>query len=71
MGADPHAARAIEADGCRFAGWIANVVDPSMPLLDENIATLRACLSAPCLGVLPHGVTPADAAGVLDVGALD
>ncbi|SEM43560.1 dethiobiotin synthetase [Luteibacter sp. UNCMF331Sha3.1] len=64
-------ARAIEADGCRFAGWIANVVDPSMPLLDENIATLRACLSAPCLGVLPHGVTPADAAGVLDVGALD
>jgi len=64
-------ARAIEADGCRLAGWIANVVDPAMPMLDDNIATLREYLPALCLGVLPHGVAPADAAGALDVRALD
>lgn len=34
-------ARAIEADGCRFQGWIANVMDPTMPVLEENIATLE------------------------------
>jgi dethiobiotin synthetase len=60
-------ARAIEGDGCRFAGWIANVIEPTMPLLEENIATLRECLPAPCLGVLPHRVAPASAAVLLDL----
>jgi dethiobiotin synthetase len=60
-------ARAIEGDGCRFAGWIANVIEPTMPLLEENIATLRDCLPAPCLGVLPHRVAPASAAVLLDL----
>lgn len=63
-------ARAIEADGCRFAGWIANVLEPTMPLLEENIATLRECLPAPCLGVLPYRVAPASAAVMLDVASL-
>ncbi|HEY4292372.1 dethiobiotin synthase [Luteibacter sp.] len=63
-------ARAIEADGCRFAGWIANIVEPTMPLLEENIATLRECLPAPCLGVLPHRVAPASAAILLDLAML-
>lgn len=62
-------ARAIEADGCRFAGWIANVLEPTMPLLEENIATLRECLSVPCLGVLPYRVAPASAAVMLDVAS--
>ncbi|NID05026.1 dethiobiotin synthase [Luteibacter jiangsuensis] len=63
-------ARAIEADGCRLAGWIANVLEPTMPLLEENIATLRECLPAPCLGVLPYRVAPASAAVLLDVASL-
>ncbi|NID17452.1 dethiobiotin synthase [Luteibacter yeojuensis] len=63
-------ARAIEADGCRFAGWIANILEPTMPLLEENIATLRGCLPAPCLGVLPHRVAPASAAVLLDLAPL-
>ncbi|SEW12644.1 dethiobiotin synthase [Luteibacter sp. 329MFSha] len=63
-------ARAIEADGCRLVGWIANRVDRDMPLADENIATLRECLPAPCLGVLPHGLAPADAARLLNIAAL-
>jgi dethiobiotin synthetase len=46
-------ARAIVADGCKFLGWIGNGIDPQMPRLDDNIATLRERLSVPCLGVLP------------------
>ena len=51
-------ARAIKADGCELIGWIANRIDPLMDCVDENLATLRARLSAPCLGVLPHADTP-------------
>jgi dethiobiotin synthetase len=64
-------ARAIVEDGCQLAGWIANVIEPDMPLRDENIATLRELLSAPCLGVLPYRVAPADAALLLDLASLD
>jgi dethiobiotin synthetase len=63
-------AEAILADGCRLAGWIANRIDPSMEAVEENLATLRELLPAPCLGVLPHGVAPAQAAAVLDLAAL-
>jgi dethiobiotin synthetase len=47
-------ARAIETDGCRLLGWIGNRIDPDMHCVDENLATLRERLPAPCLGVLPH-----------------
>lgn len=63
-------ARAIVADGCRLVGWIGNRVDPSMAAVDENLATLRALLPAPCLGVLPHGVAPREAAVSLDLAGL-
>lgn len=63
-------AEAIRADGCRLAGWIGNRIDPSMEAVEENIATLRGLLLAPCLGVLPHGVPPAQAAAGLDLAAL-
>lgn len=61
---------AIQADGCRLAGWIANRVDPAMDAVAENLATLRERLPAPCLGVLPHGMAPEAAAAALDLGAL-
>jgi dethiobiotin synthetase len=64
-------AEAILADGCRLAGWIGNRIDPAMDAADENIATLRELLPAPCLGVLPHGVAPARAAAGLDLAGLD
>lgn len=60
-------ARAVRADGCRLFGWIANRVDPAMDRADENIATLRARIDAPLLGVLAFTPDPADA--VLDVSA--
>jgi dethiobiotin synthetase len=51
-------ARAILADGCTLAGWIGNRIDPAMRRIDENIATLRTRLPAPCLGILPHAGAP-------------
>lgn len=61
-------ARAIRADGCALAGWIANHVDPAMQRSAENLATLRARLDAPLLGMLafdPRGASaPLDVAGL-------
>lgn len=51
-------AHAIAADGCALLGWIANRIDPDMACAEENLATLRARLPAPSLGVLPHTRTP-------------
>jgi dethiobiotin synthetase len=68
LGALNHAllsARAIQADGCRLLGWIGNRIDPDMALADENIDTLNTWLPAPCLGVLPHGSAPDQAAARL------
>ena len=50
-------ARALDADGCNPIGWIANTIDPTMACVKENLATLRARLAAPCLGVLPFART--------------
>jgi dethiobiotin synthetase len=63
-------ARAIRADGCRLAGWIGNRIDPVMAAVQDNLETLRESLPAPCLGVLPFGVAPAQAAERLDLAPL-
>jgi dethiobiotin synthetase len=54
-------ARAIAADGCRLAGWIASAVDPGMAHPDANLELLRTRLAVPCWGVLPYerGTDPA------------
>lgn len=71
-------ARAILDDGCKLAGWIANRVDPQMDCVEENLATLRALLPAPCLGEVPHASAPdphalavhlSDSARVIAAGA--
>ncbi len=46
-------AAAIAHSGLPLAGWVASHVDPQMLLPDENLASLRARLPAPCLGSLP------------------
>ncbi|MBR9885710.1 MAG: dethiobiotin synthase, partial [Oceanospirillales bacterium] len=65
-------AEAIARDGLTLAGWVANVVDPDMPVLQENIDTIRGSLRAPLLGVVPRlaPCTPAAAADYLDVEPL-
>lgn len=45
-------AEAINRDGLKLAGWVANQLDPAMPCQAENIATLQHRLGAPCLGQL-------------------
>lgn len=51
-------ARAITADGCRLIGWIGNGVDAQMARVEDNLATLREHLPAPCVGVLPFADNP-------------
>jgi dethiobiotin synthetase len=47
---------AITARGLHLAGWVANRVDPNMVRFDDNLATLKARIGAPLLGVSAHGV---------------
>lgn len=47
-------AEAILARGLPLAGWVANVLDPSMPHLQANIDALQSRLPAPLLGTVPR-----------------
>lgn len=47
-------AEAVARD-TQLAGWAGNVLPPPMELLEENLATLRTRLAAPCWGVVPCG----------------
>lgn len=64
-------AEAILRDGLRLAGWVANLVDPHTSRLEDNLATLRERLPAPCLGFVPHlsAATPAAVAAYLQLPA--
>lgn len=57
LGCINHALLSAEAIARRglFAGWVANVVEPDMPRLQENIDALVARMPAPLLGVVRHG----------------
>jgi dethiobiotin synthetase len=65
-------ASAIRAAGLRLAGWVANTIDPVMPVLAENVATLEARLGAPRLGTVPwlDAPSPATVSARLDARAL-
>lgn len=54
-------AQSVAACGLPLAGWIANRIDPTMPLFDENVQALRERLTAPLLGVLPYLINADDA----------
>ena len=45
---------AIRRDGLQIAGWVANILDPDMPRLEENIDTLKQLIAEPCLGTVPR-----------------
>jgi dethiobiotin synthetase len=46
-------ARAIEADGLRLGGWIANHLDPSFERMGQNLSTLERLLGPP-LAFMAH-----------------
>lgn len=45
---------AIQRDGLTVAGWIANQVEPDMPVYKENLLTLQTLIHAPMLGEVPY-----------------
>lgn len=64
---------AILRDGLPLAGWVANIIEPEMPVLAENIQSLVARIPAPLLGVIPHiegALTPERVAEHFDGQAL-
>jgi dethiobiotin synthetase len=57
LGCLNHALLSAESIGrrTRLAGWVANALPPEMPMLAENLESLRQRLSAPCWGFMPAG----------------
>jgi dethiobiotin synthetase len=47
-------ADSIRRSGLRFAGWLANCIDPDFAALEANLVTLRKRLGSAPLTVLPH-----------------
>jgi dethiobiotin synthetase len=44
---------AIKSRGLMLVGWIANQVEPDMPMFAENLDSLQQRIEAPCLSVVP------------------
>jgi dethiobiotin synthetase len=65
-------AESIEHSGLKLAGWVANLVDPHMEAVAENVRDLSLRLRAPLLGLLPymHGHHPRQAVHAMDLGPL-
>ena len=64
---------AIRKDGLEIAGWVGNRVDSNqMDYEEQNIATLKSALAAPCLGILPYsdGQTPSSVTEHLSIDLL-
>lgn len=63
-------AESIRNDGLKIAGWVANQIDPDMPLLEENIESLKNLIGAPLLGFTPRLDDPRECADYLDISLL-
>ncbi len=64
---------AVKARGLNLAGWVANSPGEKMAAFDENLATLKFMIQAPCLGVVPQfteAESNRDAAALLDIEPL-
>jgi len=48
----------IASCGLKLSGWVANVLEPEMPCLRDNIAALQQRLDAPLLGVVEYQTVP-------------
>lgn len=60
---------AIESQGARFAGWIANAIDPVMSRPRENLEMLRQVLEAPPLAFVPTIASGGAAPALVDAAA--
>lgn len=50
----------IKNSGVSLVGWIANIINPDMIELDENILALKQWVKSSCLGVVPFKEKPED-----------
>jgi len=66
-------AEAIAARGLTLAGWVANILDANMSMLNENVAALQQRIGAPLLGVVPYREQPdaREVAACLDLTLLE
>ena len=65
-------AEAVQRDGLKLAGWVANQPGERMNCHEENLDSLRRLLPAPCLGEMPR-LSPWDpkvGAKYLDISVL-
>ncbi len=51
-------AQAIQQSGLTLLGWVANCLDEDMPVMQENISTLKKMINAPCLAVVGKDQMP-------------
>lgn len=63
-------AQAIEQDGLTVAGWVANILEPDMPFLNENIQSLQSLLNAPLIARVPRASAPVDVKACFDLQKL-
>jgi dethiobiotin synthetase len=47
-------ARAIQGKGLALAGWVANLIDPGCPHVEDNVIALQERIPVPCLGRVPR-----------------
>ena len=45
--------KSMESKNQKIFGWVANIIEPEMKFIDENILFLKNFIHAPCLGVMP------------------
>jgi dethiobiotin synthetase len=50
-------AQQVQRDGFQLCGWVANRIDPDMPVWQQNLATLERLLPAPLLAIIPWAPT--------------
>jgi dethiobiotin synthetase len=62
--------QAIQHRGLTLMGWVANRMDPQMMAFEENLATLKEAIAAPCLGVMPYCATTMESTAWLNVEPL-
>jgi dethiobiotin synthetase len=60
---------AIEMQGGRFAGWVANTIDPAMARRVENLETLIRLIGEPPLAIVPPLATDAAPLALTDAAA--
>ena len=52
--------KSMQSNNQKIFGWVANIIDPEMTFVEENILFLKNFIQAPCLGVIPFSNSTSD-----------